>query len=113
LGAKAEELNFRFSCWNERLRHADEGWAKAIASKSLEQTVAMYDEEAITSGAAMPPARENSCHVGRVICGYRFWANVEDGTGRDYEDGYNGHVNRKLEDEARRWPVSGGLDERS
>jgi ketosteroid isomerase-like protein len=39
------------------VRQADEPWVKAIASKSVEQTVALYDAEASTAGSAMPPAR--------------------------------------------------------
>jgi len=35
------------------VRLADEAWAKAIASKSVEATVAMYDAEAVTAGSAM------------------------------------------------------------
>jgi len=31
--------------------------AKAIAAKSLDETMAMYDAEAFTEGSAMPPAR--------------------------------------------------------
>ncbi len=39
------------------VRQVDEAWAKAIAAKSVEQTVALYDAEALTAGSAMPPAR--------------------------------------------------------
>ena len=39
------------------VRQADEGWAKAVASKSVDQTVAFYDAEAVTGGSAMMPAR--------------------------------------------------------
>ncbi len=39
------------------IRLADEAWMKGIASKSVEQTVAMYDAEVLTAGSAMPPAR--------------------------------------------------------
>ena len=39
------------------VRQADEAWAKAVASKSVEQTVAIYDAEAVTAGSAMTPAR--------------------------------------------------------
>jgi ketosteroid isomerase-like protein len=39
------------------VRQSDEAWAKAIATKSLDQTVAMYDPEAVTAGSAMFPAR--------------------------------------------------------
>jgi len=39
------------------IRAADSVWAEAIASKLLEQTVAMYDPEAVTAGPAMFPAR--------------------------------------------------------
>ena len=35
---------------------ADEAWAKAIASKSVEQTVELYDADALTAGSAMTPA---------------------------------------------------------
>jgi ketosteroid isomerase-like protein len=38
------------------VRDADESWAKAIASKSVEQTVSSYDAEALTAGSAMPSA---------------------------------------------------------
>jgi len=38
------------------VRQADEAWAKAVASKSVEQTVALYDAEAVTAGSAMTPA---------------------------------------------------------
>ena len=38
------------------IRQADEAWAKAIASKSVEETSAIYDPEALTAGI-MPPAR--------------------------------------------------------
>jgi ketosteroid isomerase-like protein len=41
----------------DTIRQADEAWLKAIASKSVEQTVALYDAEALTAGSAMPPAR--------------------------------------------------------
>ena len=34
---------------------ADEAWAKAIASKSVEQTVELYDADALTAGSAMTP----------------------------------------------------------
>lgn len=39
------------------VRSADSLWANAVASKALEQTVAMYDSEAVTAGSAMFPAR--------------------------------------------------------
>ncbi|MCX5911845.1 MAG: DUF4440 domain-containing protein [Deltaproteobacteria bacterium] len=39
------------------IRQAEEAWAKAIASKSVEETVASYDPEALTAGSAMTPAR--------------------------------------------------------
>jgi ketosteroid isomerase-like protein len=39
------------------IRAADEAWAKAIGMKSIEETVAVYDPEAVTAGAAMPPAK--------------------------------------------------------
>ena len=39
------------------IRQADEAWAKAIASKSVEEAIAFYDPEAITAGSAMPPAQ--------------------------------------------------------
>ena len=38
------------------VRQADEAWAKAVASKSVERTVALYDAEAVTAGI-MTPAR--------------------------------------------------------
>jgi ketosteroid isomerase-like protein len=41
----------------EAIRQADAAWMKAIASKSVEQTVEMYDAEVVTAGSAMPPAR--------------------------------------------------------
>jgi ketosteroid isomerase-like protein len=46
--SKTEELT---------VRAADEAWAQAIGSKSVEDTVRVYDEEAMTAGSAMPPAR--------------------------------------------------------
>ncbi len=39
------------------IRQAEEAWATAIASKSVEETVAFYDPEALTAGSAMTPAR--------------------------------------------------------
>jgi ketosteroid isomerase-like protein len=39
------------------VRQADDAWAKAIAAKSVGQTVALYDPEAVTAGSAMFPAR--------------------------------------------------------
>lgn len=39
------------------VRQADETWAKAVAAKSVEQTLAMYDPDAVTAGSAMFPAR--------------------------------------------------------
>jgi ketosteroid isomerase-like protein len=39
------------------VRQADEAWAKTIASKSVDQTIALYDPEAVTAGSAMFPAR--------------------------------------------------------
>jgi ketosteroid isomerase-like protein len=39
------------------IRQAEEAWATAIASKSVEETVASYDPEALTAGSAMTPAR--------------------------------------------------------
>jgi ketosteroid isomerase-like protein len=39
------------------VRQADEAWAKAIAAKSVEQTVGFYDPEAMTAGSAMFPAQ--------------------------------------------------------
>jgi ketosteroid isomerase-like protein len=39
------------------VREADDAWSRAIASKSVDQTVSMYDPEAITAGSAMFPAR--------------------------------------------------------
>lgn len=41
----------------EAVRQADEAWAKAVASKSVDQTVAFYDGEAVTAGSAMPPCQ--------------------------------------------------------
>ena len=38
------------------VRNADEAWAKAIAEKSIERTLEMYDAEAVTAGSAMLPA---------------------------------------------------------
>jgi ketosteroid isomerase-like protein len=38
------------------IRQADEAWAKAVASKSVEETCAFYDPEALTAGI-MTPAR--------------------------------------------------------
>ena len=38
------------------IRQADEAWANAVASKSVEATCAFYDPEAFTAGSAMPPA---------------------------------------------------------
>jgi len=35
------------------IREADGAWAKAIAEKSVEQTVTFYDPEAVTAGSAM------------------------------------------------------------
>ena len=35
------------------IREADSAWAKAIAEKSVEQTLTFYDPEAITAGSAM------------------------------------------------------------
>jgi ketosteroid isomerase-like protein len=39
------------------IRAADEAWTKAIAKKSIEETVSFYDSEAMTAGSAMPPAK--------------------------------------------------------
>jgi ketosteroid isomerase-like protein len=39
------------------IRQADEAWAKAVASKSVEETCAFYDPEALNAGSAMTPAR--------------------------------------------------------
>jgi ketosteroid isomerase-like protein len=39
------------------IREADEAWAKAIASKSVDQTLTFYDRDAVTAGSAMFPAR--------------------------------------------------------
>jgi ketosteroid isomerase-like protein len=39
------------------VRQAEETWGRAIAAKSVEQTVAVYDPEAVTAGSAMFPAR--------------------------------------------------------
>ncbi len=47
------------------IRDADAAWAKAIASKSIDQTLAFYDPESVTAGSAMflarglPAFREN------------------------------------------------------
>jgi hypothetical protein len=37
------------------VRQADEAWARAAAGMSVEQTTTIYDAEAFTAGAAMPP----------------------------------------------------------
>jgi ketosteroid isomerase-like protein len=39
------------------IRNADETWAKAVETKSVEQTIACYDSEAMTAGSAMIPAQ--------------------------------------------------------
>jgi ketosteroid isomerase-like protein len=39
------------------VRHADEAWAKAVTSRSVDQTLAFYDPDAVTAGSAMFPAR--------------------------------------------------------
>ncbi len=39
------------------VHEADAAWAKAIAARSVEQTVACYDPEAVTAGSAMFPAQ--------------------------------------------------------
>ncbi len=39
------------------VREADAAWARAVAAKSLDQTVACYDPEAVTAGSAMFPAQ--------------------------------------------------------
>ena len=39
------------------VRKADDAWAKSIAGRSVERTVAMYDTDAFMAGDAMPPAR--------------------------------------------------------
>jgi len=39
------------------IRSADAAWAEAIASKSVDQTLAVYAPEAVTAGSAMFPAR--------------------------------------------------------
>ncbi len=39
------------------IKQADEAWAKAVAAKSVEQTITFYDPEILTAGSAMPPAR--------------------------------------------------------
>jgi ketosteroid isomerase-like protein len=40
----------------DAVRQADEAWLRAVASKSVERTVALYDVEAVTGGSAMMPA---------------------------------------------------------
>jgi hypothetical protein len=48
------------------VQRAEAEWCNAIAAKSLEGTVAMYDPGAFTAGSGMPPARRrNSCHMGK------------------------------------------------
>lgn len=39
------------------IKQADEAWAKAIESKSVDLSVEAYDPEAVTAGSAMFPAR--------------------------------------------------------
>ena len=39
------------------IREADAAWARAVADKSIERTLAFYDSEAATAGSAMFPAR--------------------------------------------------------
>ncbi|HEY1339911.1 MAG TPA: DUF4440 domain-containing protein [Bryobacteraceae bacterium] len=39
------------------VRRAEEAWATAIASRSLEQTIQSYDADGFNTGSAMPPAR--------------------------------------------------------
>ena len=48
------------------VRQADEAWAKAVASKSVEQTVALYDAEAVTAGSSMTPARGLAAVLGEI-----------------------------------------------
>jgi ketosteroid isomerase-like protein len=38
------------------VRIADQAWEKAVAEKSIERTMEMYDAEAVTAGSAMFPA---------------------------------------------------------
>jgi ketosteroid isomerase-like protein len=53
----------------EAIQAANEIWLKAIENKSVEQTVSVYDTEAVTAGSAMPPAQG--------IAGIRaMWANL-------------------------------------
>jgi ketosteroid isomerase-like protein len=37
------------------IHQADDAWAKAVGTKSVEQTVASYDPDILTAGSAMPP----------------------------------------------------------
>jgi len=39
------------------VKKAEQTWCEAIASKSLDQTVASYSPDAVTAGSAMFPAR--------------------------------------------------------
>ena len=39
------------------IREADEAWANAIVSKSVDQAITFYDRDAVTAGSAMFPAR--------------------------------------------------------
>ncbi len=40
----------------DAVRNADAAWAKAVSSKSVEQTLAFYTADAVTGGSAMFPA---------------------------------------------------------
>jgi ketosteroid isomerase-like protein len=55
--ALAQALAIPQTAFETAIRNADEAWAKAVIAKSIEQTVAMYDPEALTAGSAMLPAR--------------------------------------------------------
>ncbi len=39
------------------IRNADQAWAEAVASRSVERTLAFYAPDAVTAGSAMFPAR--------------------------------------------------------
>jgi ketosteroid isomerase-like protein len=41
----------------EAIQAVNELWLKAIDNKYVEQTVSVYDAEAVTAGSAMPPAQ--------------------------------------------------------
>lgn len=52
--ASPQSTHIREATAEAALRAADQALAKAIASKSLEQTLSFYDADAITAGSAMP-----------------------------------------------------------